>query len=106
MVLSGLTAMLYPTPKALSSDRPENTPSSLFSGAVNTISQNHPIQICYGELEVGSAIIATMIDNSEGYIPGSSGKYSSEEGDPDGDRQDRRYGYDVIEEDEAEVVRR
>jgi hypothetical protein len=67
--------MIAGTPKPPKSDRSENTPSSLFSGAVNTISQNHPIQICYGELEIGSAIIATMIDHSEGYVPGSSGNF-------------------------------
>jgi hypothetical protein len=43
-------------------ERPENDPSRLFGGAVNTTAQGHPIQICYGEVEVGSAIISTMID--------------------------------------------
>jgi predicted phage tail protein len=44
------------------SERPENDPSRLFNGAVNTTAQGHPIQICYGEVEIGSAIISTMID--------------------------------------------
>jgi predicted phage tail protein len=40
-----------------------NNPSRLFSGAVNTIAQGHPIQICYGEVEIGSALISTMMDH-------------------------------------------
>ena len=73
MALGGVAMLLAPTPKAGINERPENKPSELFDGPVNTIAQNHPIQICYGEVEIGSAIISTMIDYSEGSNQGWGG---------------------------------
>jgi predicted phage tail protein len=60
MVSSGVHTLL----SASDSDKPkdERDPSRLFNGAVNTVAQGHPIQICYGEMEIGSALIASMID--------------------------------------------
>ena len=66
MVIGGIAQMLSPAPGIdKPAERPENKPSAIFNGPVNTISQEHPIQILYGEMEVGSAVIATMIDNSD-----------------------------------------
>jgi predicted phage tail protein len=63
-------------------DKPkdERDPSRLFNGAVNTIAQGHPIQICYGEMEIGSALVASMID----YTPKSSSN-NRPSGDQTGD---------------------
>jgi predicted phage tail protein len=63
MALGGVINLLSPSDTTdKPSEAPENDPSRLFSGAVNTIAQGHPIQICYGEVEVGSALISTMIE--------------------------------------------
>jgi predicted phage tail protein len=35
-------------------ERPENKPSFLFDGPVNTITQGHPVPVGYGKAFVGS----------------------------------------------------
>jgi predicted phage tail protein len=67
LIVGGVAGLLSPTPSAQKpSESHANDPSRLFSGAVNTTAQSHPIQICYGEMEIGSALISTMIDYTYG----------------------------------------
>ncbi len=76
LAIGGIARLLSDAPGALSpNERPENKPSSLFSGPVNTISQNHPIQLCYGEVEIGSAVIATMLDNADAAYQPQAGEW-------------------------------
>jgi len=78
MMIGGVSQLLMAPPKSQTpSERPENNPSELFDGPVNTINQSHPVQICYGEVEIGSAILSTLIDNGDwkrgaGYSGGHS----------------------------------
>lgn len=67
LVLSGASQMLSPTTSAGTdpSERPENQPSYVFNGAVNTTAQGHPVPIGYGRLIVGSAVISAGISTEE-----------------------------------------
>jgi len=98
MAISGVAQLLTPSPRTQSpSERPENKPSELFDGPVNTINQSHPIQICYGEVEIGSAVLSTLIDNSNwqygsGYGGrGSIARYPQHPTETDYDERDDRY---------------
>ena len=46
-------------------EKPENTPSTYFDGAVNTTAQGHPVPIGYGKLIVGSAVISAGLTVEE-----------------------------------------
>ena len=62
LVLGGLSQLVSPTPKSGSpAERPENKPSNIFNGPVNTTAQGHPVPVCYGRLIVGSAVISAGI---------------------------------------------
>lgn len=62
LALGGIAQMLAPQPKTPGiSERPENKPSYLFDGAVNTTAQGHPVPIGYGRMMVGSAVISAGI---------------------------------------------
>jgi predicted phage tail protein len=66
MILGGVAQMIAPTAKAQDpSERPENQPSYVFNGAVNTTAQGHPVPVGYGRLIVGSAVISAGIDVDE-----------------------------------------
>jgi predicted phage tail protein len=69
LVLGGVAQMLAPQPKTPGTpDRPENKPSYVFDGAVNTAAQGNPVPVCYGRLIVGSQVIsAGMV--AEEYAP-------------------------------------
>lgn len=59
MVVGGVVQMLSPPPKANDpNERPENKPSYVFSGAVNTTAQGHPVPVGYGRMIIGSAVIS------------------------------------------------
>lgn len=61
MVLGGVVQMLSPTPKAGSQQEQastENKPSYLFNGAYNSTQQGLPVPVVYGEMLVGSSVIA------------------------------------------------
>lgn len=59
LALGGVSQMLAPHPKAQApSERPENKPSTVFDGAVNTTAQGQAVPIGYGEMIVGSAVIS------------------------------------------------
>ncbi len=62
LILGGAIELLVGKPKAPDIDeRPENKPSYLFNGAVNTTAQGHPVPVGYGRLRVGSAVISASI---------------------------------------------
>ena len=66
MILGGVAQMIAPTAKSSDpSERPENQPSYVFNGAVNTTAQGHPVPVGYGRLIVGSAVISAGIDVDE-----------------------------------------
>jgi predicted phage tail protein len=71
MVIGGIVQLLTPTPKGRSAkDRPENEPSYAFNGPINTQAQGHPVQVLYGELIVGSAVLSAGIEAKDSvYIP-------------------------------------
>lgn len=59
MVVGGVVQMLSPPPKTNEpNERPENKPSYVFSGAVNTTAQGHPVPVGYGRMIIGSAVIS------------------------------------------------
>lgn len=61
LVLGGVAEMLSPSQSAPSSrdvERPENKPSMLFDGAVNTTAQGNGVPLCYGKMLVGSQVIS------------------------------------------------
>lgn len=59
--LGGVAQMLSPTPSSETNERPENDPSYLFNGPVNTTAQGQPVPICYGHLIVGGAVVSAGI---------------------------------------------
>ena len=66
LIMSGIGAMLAPTPKPIEQkDEPKNY---AFSGPVNTVSQGVAVPVCYGKLVVGGAVISSGIQ-AEDYNP-------------------------------------
>ena len=67
LALGGVAQMLSPTVKTGGDtpERPENKPSYLFDGPVNTITQGNPVPILYGELWVGSQVISAGLSSEE-----------------------------------------
>ena len=62
MIIGGVIQMLAPVPKTpKDEDRPDNKPSYVFNGAVNTTAQGYPVPIGYGRMIVGSAVISASI---------------------------------------------
>ncbi|WP_414440449.1 tail assembly protein [Burkholderia sp. 22PA0099] len=62
MAAGGMAQLLAPSPEGLSTkDAPENTPSAVFNGPVNTTAQGGPVPLLYGELEIGSAVASAGI---------------------------------------------
>lgn len=63
MIVGGLVQMLAPIPKGRGAqDRPDNKSSAVFNGPVNTQAQGNPVQVLYGELWTGSAVISAGIN--------------------------------------------
>lgn len=61
MTLGGVVQMLSPVPKSPSQQEQagtENKPSYLFNGAFNSTQQGLPVPVVYGEMLVGSSVIA------------------------------------------------
>ena len=63
MVLGGVVQMLTPVPSSKSGSQQEqagteNKPSYLFNGAFNSTQQGLPVPVVYGEMLVGSSVIA------------------------------------------------
>lgn len=65
MILGGVAQMISPTPASSGSTSPQNQPSYVFNGAVNTTAQGQPVPVGYGRLIVGSAVISAGIDVDE-----------------------------------------
>lgn len=62
MALGGVVQMLSPQQAGTSAaDTPENTPSYVFNGPVNTTAQGNPVPLLYGRMVVGSAVISAGI---------------------------------------------
>lgn len=59
MALGGVIQMLTPVPKTPDQQAsPENKPSYLFNGAFNSTQQGLPVPVVYGQMLVGSSVIA------------------------------------------------
>lgn len=61
MALGGVMQMLSPVPKSPGQQEQattENKPSYLFNGAFNSTQQGLPVPVVYGEMLVGSSVIA------------------------------------------------
>ena len=62
LILGGVAQMLAPSPQSGSpNEQPENTPSYLFNGPVNTTAQGQPVAVGYGRLRIGSAVISASL---------------------------------------------
>lgn len=62
LTLGGVIELLSPVPKIKEPDeRPENKPSYLFNGPVNTTAQGHPVPVGYGRVRVGGGVISAGI---------------------------------------------
>jgi predicted phage tail protein len=62
LILGGVIELLSPVPKIKGPDeRPENKPSYIFNGPVNTTNQGHPVPVGYGRVLVGGGIISAGI---------------------------------------------
>ena len=73
MMLGGVVQMLAPHPRGLQmGDRPDNQPSYVFNGAVNTQAQGNPVPVLYGRMVVGSAVVSAGI-HAEDYAPATAG---------------------------------
>lgn len=60
LLIGGVAQMLFAPKQAQTgkNERPENTPSYSFDGAVNTAAQGNPVPVLYGEVEIGSQVIS------------------------------------------------
>ncbi len=61
MVIGGVIQMLSPVPKTASQQEQagsENKPSYLFNGAFNSTQQGLPVPVIYGQMLVGSSVVA------------------------------------------------
>lgn len=66
LVLGGVAQMLFPQPKTPGTpERPENRPSYVFDGPVNTAAQGNPVPVCYGRLIVGSQVVSAGMSTEE-----------------------------------------
>lgn len=66
LIVGGVVQLLTPIPKiGAPEERPENKPSYLFSGAINTTAQGQPVQLLYGRIITGSAVISAGISVEE-----------------------------------------
>jgi predicted phage tail protein len=62
LMLGGVIELLSPVPKIKEpEERPENKPSYLFNGPVNTTNQGHPVPVGYGRLLIGGGIVSAGI---------------------------------------------
>lgn len=66
LALGGVAQLLAPSPKSNApAERPENMPSYIFNGPVNTTAQGQPVPIGYGRLVVGGATISGGLNTEE-----------------------------------------
>lgn len=61
VALGGIAQLIAGSPSTEDNNKPENQPSYLFGGSINTIRQGNPVPICYGRVRAGSAVISASI---------------------------------------------
>lgn len=93
MMLSGISQMLSPTPKA---NLPDNTQSYLFSGPANVSEQGGSVPLVYGRCWVGSTVISSGMDTEQiGTVqpqPAASAATAASDGNPAGGIQGAKGG--------------
>ncbi len=63
-MVGGVAQFLTPTPRLPEMpERPENKPSYVFNGPVNTTAQGNAVPVGYGRLVVGSAVISAGLSS-------------------------------------------
>ena len=65
MAMNGVSQLLASVPKApdvSTTQNPDNVPSDIFNGPVNTVAQGLPVPVGYGRLRIGSAVISAAIN--------------------------------------------
>lgn len=74
MIVGGVTQLLTPMPRTNigANDRPENKPSAVFNGPVNTQAQGNSVPLLYGRMITGSAVISASITTEDVYVPTNS----------------------------------
>ena len=66
LVLGGVSQMLFKPPSApQSSERPDNKPSFMMNGTVNTTGQGNVVPVLYGRLFIGSQVISSGLSVSQ-----------------------------------------
>lgn len=66
LAIGGLSQLLAGQPMDPGiGERPENQPSYMFDGAVNTLAQGHPVPVGYGRMRIGSAVISAGLATEE-----------------------------------------
>ena len=67
LILGGVSQMMAKTPSIgdNTTESADNKPSFVFDGAVNTVSQGHPVPVCYGEMIVGSQVISAGLNSEQ-----------------------------------------
>lgn len=58
LALGGVSQLLFSPPKPKISERPQNKPSYVFDGAVNTTGQGNAVPVLYGRGRIGSQVIS------------------------------------------------
>jgi predicted phage tail protein len=63
LIIGGVSQMLFAPQQssASSAEKPDNKPSFVFNGAINTSRQGNPVALAYGRVRVGSQIISAGI---------------------------------------------
>lgn len=63
LVLGGISQMLTkPSKTSAGADRPDQNPSYLFDGPVNTTAQGNPVPLAYGKMLCGSQVISAGLE--------------------------------------------
>lgn len=67
MALGGVSQMLAPTPQSGYEEResPDQRPSFLFDGPVNTSTQGLPVPVVYGRIKTGSVVVSAGMTAEE-----------------------------------------
>lgn len=68
LVLSGISEILFAPPRnkgGAQVEKPENTPSYVFNGPINTTGQGNAVSLCYGRVRVGSQVISAGLTSRE-----------------------------------------
>ncbi len=68
IAISAIAALIAGTPDgfgANETEAPENKPSYLFNGVVNTAKQGHRVPVLYGQMLVGSMVLSSRINTKD-----------------------------------------